>query len=406
MVTFVVKISGAIKRSGHTKEEQIMARHGENIRKRNDGRWEARYPVIDTEKGRKTYRSVYGSTYDEAKEKRTRTIQAIEKNAAYSSEYTAETENKPYSQILFSQAAEQWLEMIADTHKASTYVKYGNVYRIHLEGIIGPCPLADIPNQKLQEKIFDHLSEKGLSDSIRKSVCSVANRILEFAGQEYSLSVSLLKPTAAKQVKRPLEIFSKPEQYRLLTCIYESLDLFKIALLLCMYTGMRLGELCALKWTDVDFGDGTVTVNRTVQRIAAKGSLPKTILMETDPKSESSKRVIPLTDEIMELLKGLKGEEAYVFGGNKPLEPRTMQYRFQRTLGESEIDRRNFHILRHTFATNCVESGMDVKTLSMILGHSDVKITLNRYVHPTMESRRRQMGRLPDFYGQIRGQAG
>ena len=73
MVTFVVKISGAIKRSGHTKEEQIMARHGENIRKRNDGRWEARYPVIDTEKGRKTYRSVYGSTYDEAKEKRTRT---------------------------------------------------------------------------------------------------------------------------------------------------------------------------------------------------------------------------------------------------------------------------------------------------------------------------------------------
>lgn len=93
-----------------------------------------------------------------------------------------------------------------------------------------------------------------------------------------------------------------------------------------------------------------------------------------------------------------------MFGGNKSLEPRTMQYRFQKILNDAGIDGRNFHILRHTYATNCVESGMDVKALSAILGHSDVKITLNRYVHPTMDSKRRQMRRLPDFYGQIRGQ--
>ena len=106
----------------------------------------------------------------------------------------------------------------------------------------------------------------------------------------------------------------------------------------------------------------------------------------------------------MGLLEKLKSDNSYVFGGNKPLEPRTAQYWFQKILKEAGVDSRNFHILRHTFATNCVESGMDVKTLSVILGHSDVKITLNRYVHPTMDSKRRQMGLLSDFYGRIHGQ--
>ena len=168
---------------------------------------------------------------------------------------------------------------------------------------------------------------------------------------------------------------------------------------------MRLGELCALKWTDFDFQDMTVIINRTVQRITAKGYMTKTILMETGPKSKCSNRTIPLVDEILKLLEMIKGKQPYVFGGDRPLEPRTMQYQFKRILKEAGVDTRNFHILRHTFATNCVESGMDVKALSVILGHSDVKITLNRYVHPTMDSKRRQIGLLPDFYGQIRGQA-
>ena len=127
--------------------------------------------------------------------------------------------------------------------------------------------------------------------------------------------------------------------------------------------------------------------------------------METNPKSESSKRLIPLTDEMMRLLKQLKREGDYVFGRNKPLEPRTLQYQMRKILREADVENRNFHILRHTFATNCVESGMDIKTLSVILGHSDVKITLNRYVHPTLDSKRKQIGQLLDFYGQICGQA-
>lgn len=381
-----------------------MARHGENIRKRNDGRWEARYRIFDADKGRKTYRSVYGSTYEEAKEKRIDVIRTAEYKQNLDREETSNQSGKPCLPILFSQAADQWLQKVSGIRKYSTYVKYENVYKRHLEEALGSCPFSDMTDRELQEKISDHLSEKGLSESTRKSICCVTNQILGFAGRKYSIRVPVLKLEVEKSVKKPVDTFTRGDQSQLLACIYGGSDKFKIALLLCLYTGMRLGELCALKWTDFDFRDRTMTINRTVQRIAVKGYMTKTILMETSPKSESAKRTIPLIAEIMELLEGLKGSRPYVFGEDRPLEPRTMQYRFRRILGEAGLDIRNFHILRHTFATNCVESGMDVKTLSVILGHSDIKITLNRYIHPTMESKRRQIDKLPGFYGQIRGQ--
>lgn len=379
-----------------------MARHGENIRKRGDGRWEARYLTVDAAKGRKIYRSVYGSTYEEAKKKRA-DLQAGERTDA-ETEATAKDGGRLCAQIPFSQAAAEWLEEVADNHRHSTYIKYGNIYRTHLKESSGACLLSGTLNQELQRKISACLSAKGLSDSVRRSVCCVANQILAFAARRYSVCIPLLKLTAAKSVKKPVEVLSAAEQSRLFACAYNQTDRFKTAVLFCLYTGMRLGELCALKWTDLDLHNRTVTVNRTVQRIAAEGYRTRTILMETDPKSICSQRTVPLTAEITKLLEEIKGDLPYVFGGGRPLEPRTMQYRFKRALKEAGVGDRNFHILRHTFATNCVESGMDVKTLSVILGHSDVKITLNRYVHPTMDSRRMQINRLPDFYGQIRGQ--
>lgn len=174
--------------------------------------------------------------------------------------------------------------------------------------------------------------------------------------------------------------------------------------MLCLHTGLRLGELCALKWGDIDYNNRTLTVNRTVQRVAVEGHISKTILMEADPKSESSRRIVPLTANVLNRLWELKGDRPYVFGEEKPLDPRTMQYRFKRLLKEAGVGDRNFHILRHVFATNCIGNGMDVKALSEILGHADVKITLNRYVHPTMDTKREQLDILSDYYGQICGQ--
>ncbi len=209
-------------------------------------------------------------------------------------------------------------------------------------------------------------------------------------------------------VKRYFQDVTKTEEsfiYRHFWGFWHVLYLYKTAVLLCMYTGLRLGELCALRWTDLDEKNITISVNHTVQRIATENQRKKSALMESAPKSGTSKRTIPVSEEMMDLLRGLQNRQLYVFGGMKPLEPRTMQYRFKQILKEAGIERRNFHILRHTFATNCMENCMDIKSLSEILGHSDVKITLNCYVHPTLEAKREQIGRLPGFYGQICGRA-
>ena len=411
-----------------------MARHGENIRKRKDGRWEARYQAFDAEKSRKIYRSVYGSSYAAVKEKRATALHKSQNpdNA------------RPCTSVRFAQAAEEWLAEIADKRKYSTYVKYRNIYKNHLEAISGSCLLSDIPKCELQVKIFDHLSNRELSESIRRSICCTAKQILAFAGEKYSVCIPALKLPEIKHTPKQPQILSRDEQSRLLAVIGDS-DVFKTnacgsaantrtgdheagvdvketacgegkaadcvtsagakaAILLCLFTGMRLGELWALKGSDIDCKNRTVTVNRTVQRISATGHISKTILMETSPKSESSKRTIPLTDPVLERLRKLEGDKPYIFGEDKPLDPRTMQQRFKRLLKEAGVDDRNFHTLRHVFATNCIENGMDVKALSEILGHADVKITLNRYVHPTMDTKRQQLGILSDYYGQICGQ--
>lgn len=377
-----------------------MGRHGENIRKRKDGRWEGRYKVFDHNRGKHIYRSVYGCTYGAVKEKVSKARLG----------FTCQTENKKIQNtidnpVLFSQAAREWLEEIADKRKYSTYIKYCTVYKTHLAEIIGSYQLSSGLISQFQEKMYEYLSQQIQSESLRKSICCIVNQILNFANKRYSLCVPLLEKPSVKTTKKAVWTFSRAEQARLFKYTYNQLDKMSMAVLLCLYTGLRLGELCALQWTDFDFKNMTLTVNRTVQRVAMQGHITKTILLETDPKSESSQRTIPLTSDIAELLLQFKENSSYVFGGVKPLDPRTMQYRFKQILKAVGIGDKNFHLLRHTFATNCIENSMDVKTLSELLGHSDVKITLNRYVHPTMESKRKQLGTLPNFYGQICGHA-
>lgn len=328
-----------------------MGRHGENIRKRKDGRWEGRYRIFDENKGKGVYRSVYGHAYKEVKEKLSKAkigmLYQKDKKQAKSLADSQKSNDGTSVMILFSQAALEWLEEISDKRKYSTYMKYNTVYQLHLAGVIGSCQLSAAAGPKLQAKITAYLSENTWSESLQKSICCIANQILDFANRNYSFGISLLERPSVKSKKRAVCTFSKSEQAKLLSGIYRKPDKFKTAVLLCLYTGIRLGELCALKWKDIDLEEMTLTVDRTVQRIGVKGYQAKTILLESDPKSESSKRTIPLTAEIMELLLLLKGEQPYVFGGKKPLDPRTMQYRFRAMLKEGKIDSRNFHILRH-----------------------------------------------------------
>lgn len=374
-----------------------MARHGENIRKRKDGRWEGRYKALSKEKGRIVYRSVYGSSYGEVREKLFSMKNDIREPAGGN--------GKAQHWLLFSQVAEEWLKEISDNRKYSTYVKYETIYRLHLAETAGACVISIAGVQEMQKKLSEYLYEKELSESLLKSIYCVVGQILDFADKKYRTGVFMPGGLSVKSKSRNVKTLSGAEQARLLLNIHnDCADKCKLAVLLCLYTGLRLGELCALRWEDIDLAGMTLTVKRTVQRIAAQEHGAGSILLETAPKTESSCRTVPLAAELMEYLSCLKRTDQYVFGGEKVMEPRTMQYRFKKILKETGITDINFHALRHTFATNCVENGMDVKSLSEILGHSDVKITLNRYVHPTMDSKRRQIGELSGFYGRIRGQ--
>lgn len=383
-----------------------MARHGENIRKRSDGRWEGRYRLFDEEKGKCVYRSVYGRNYDEVKEKLCRAKLRLIRSGMGIMAEGAEggLEGEDGRAVLFSQAAGEWLEEISGSRKYSTYVKYAAIYQAHLADSIGSCRLSIEASEKLREKASGCAAEGELSESLRRSIVCVVNQILAFADMKYSYCIPPLAHPSAKAGKKMVKSFSRAEQARILECIRGQLDRPAAAVLLCLHSGLRLGELCALRWPDIDFESMTLAVNQTVQRIAVQGRMPKTILLETGSKSESSRRTIPLAPEIMEVLLRFKEDRPYVFGGKKLLDPRTMQYRFKKILKEAGVDGRNFHALRHTFATNCMENGMDAKALSELLGHSDVRLTLNRYVHPTMDAKRKQIGALLDYYSQICGQ--
>lgn len=375
-----------------------MARHGENIRKRKDGRWEGRFLVLNREKGRKTYCSVYANSYEEVKKKLCAKKEQLEKG------FPDEAENYPAAKdapITFGMAASEWMAEIRSGCKLSTYSKYKAVYCKHLAPVLDDCPVSDVSDVLLREKISDPL----LSESMQKSIYSMIGRILLFVSHKYRIPVQAVKRPAVKARRSPAGVFDRAQQRILFASLYTCMDLYKMAVALCLYTGVRIGELCALKWSDIDFENKLIYVNRTVQRLPADCGNTKTALVESEPKSVCSKREIPMSVPVLEMFMKFRNDKPYVFGGDKPLEPRKMQYHYKKIMKEAGLPYRNFHSLRHTFATNCIEGGMDVKSLSEILGHSDVKITLSRYVHPSADTKRKHMECLSRFYGQFRGQA-
>lgn len=389
-----------------------MARHGENIRKRKDGRWEGRYPVYDKEKGRKVYHSVYGRSYNEVKEKMhswERYVgKLIPKEGAGCQDHTscyAEEQPDPqrvykFEKILFTRVAEEWLMEVQKRRKPSTYIKYRFICHERLEKMFASIYLSAITDTYVKNCL-----DPSLSVSSIKSIYCVLRQILRYASQKYLFVPPTLTRPAEAVKKRPVAVFTRGEQRKLFPLLYQETTPHKMAVLLCLHTGLRLGELCALKWEDIDLDSRSLMVNHTVQRIYVEGHSTKTILLETTPKSEHAKREIPLSSELVTLLAlSRTGQGQYLFGGKKPLEPRTLQEHYKKFLQAADIPYKNFHTLRHTFATNCIEGGTDVRSLSEILGHSNVQITLDRYVHPSMDTKRRYLETLSAFYGQISGQ--
>jgi len=196
-----------------------------------------------------------------------------------------------------------------------------------------------------------------------------------------------------KTTKSEMKMFNENQQKKLCIHLKNNFSSTSTCILISLYTGLRIGEICGLKWLDIDLNKSILTVRSTVQRISTNNG---TKLHIDTPKTYSSKRSIPIPDFIAELLKTIKSApENYLLSGNTTaIEPRTLQRRFKVILKKADLPSINYHSLRHMFATNCVRLGFDVKTLSELLGHSSIETTLNLYVHSSMERKKEFMNLL------------
>lgn len=297
----------------------------------------------------------------------------------------------------FCGMVEDWLRQIAVIRKYSTYIKYEKLYNCHIKNMFYGVPIERITGHYVREM----LSLSDSSDSTKQAILVVINQTLQYAEEHYGCSVVLIKNRFTKK-KKPIAILNRTEQVRLIRFLHKNMNISKAGIVICLSTGLRLGEICALKWKDIDMEQMLIHVNRTVQRIEIKNGVTKTALLETAPKSAFSLREIPISKALVSMLAAFqkRGQE-YVLCADRPMEPRTYQNHFKAYLREIDGGNHNFHILRHTFATNCIDNGMDVKSLSEILGHSDVQITLNHYVHPTMDTKRKYINALSAIYNQF-----
>lgn len=243
-----------------------------------------------------------------------------------------------------------------------------------------------------------------LSDSTRHSMLAVIKQTLRYAEKQYGWPMPSITNNFMQNKSHTIEILNRTEQAKLMQFLHKDMDISKAGIFLCLSTGLRLGEICSLKWGDIDPECKLLHVNRTVQRIKSMEGPSKTVLLETPPKSVFSNREIPIPDTLLSLLMAFKNNgQEYILCKDKPMEPRTYQNHFKRYLGQIMVPDYNFHALRHTFATNCIDSGMDIKSLSEILGHSNVQITLDCYVHPSMDTKRKYIDALSADYGRLYG---
>ena len=300
----------------------------------------------------------------------------------------------------FADWARQWLASPETELKDSSRVRYTNILNSYLLPTFGGLPPDGLTREAVAAYRQTLLQSggkagTGLSPKTVTDVLSVLKCVLRYA-QDRGAQSPDLRGLVARQQRKPLRVFSKDEQRRLSAWLVEKPDLCRLGILLSLYTGLRIGELCALRWGDIDLEGGSLTVHATLQRLQTFDEAKKTRIIITPPKSASSLRSIPLPDFLIEAIRPYRRSEGCFFLTGTPffVEPRTMENRYKEALRACGIRDANFHACRHSFATRCVELGFDVKSLSEILGHASVSITMNRYVHPSMDFKRKNMNRL------------
>ncbi len=295
---------------------------------------------------------------------------------------------------------ENWVEQKSPMVKESTFAAYSNILVNHLLPKFGGLELSEITEERMQEYVFSLVKEGrldgkgGLNPHSAKDVLIVLKTTLRDAmrAKELPRMIYDVRVPVTRQVER-VPLLDRKEQERLIQAIYLDFSSKSAGILLCLYTGLRIGELCALQWKDIDFDNKILHVRQTVQRIYRKqlDGRGRSKVVIAAPKSRTSARDIPLAPILLPVLERLRTEdsEAYFIGGRtKCSEVRTYREFYDRFLARNNLTHIRFHALRHTFATRCIEAGGDCKTVSELLGHSTVNLTLNLYVHPQMAQKR------------------
>lgn len=366
-----------------------MARRGENIYKRKDGRWEGRYIYTYDSNGKAKYRSVYAQSYSKVKE-----LLLLYKQP--SSEFSINSSRKTlkfYSDI--------WLNSVKLKNKESTYCKYKGICENHILPVLGKYQISKISTSLVEKFLLDKLHMEQLSATTVKLYLCILKMIFSYANQDSCQTICCFSALHIHQSSKNMRILNLEEQKKLTNYLKNDMSYIKMGIYLCLCTGIRIGELCALKWKNVSFENKILHINKTMQRISSDDDTEKkTKIIVTPPKTIHSEREIPLTDSVTALLEKYHcKDETYILTGKSDtfVEPHLLQYHFKKCIKDCGIKNTNFHALRHTFATRCVEAGFEIKTLSEILGHSSVNITLNRYVHSSMEWKRSNMEKLEEF---------
>ena len=279
--------------------------------------------------------------------------------------------------------------------KESTFSQYSFICERHILPYFKNTEFSQLNNKAINNFIQEKVRNGGLLGKplSPKTINDMACLLVQIVRGHSQFEIDIEKPRYRQE---EITIFTQGEHSRLKTYLSLGTDSKKLGIIIAMLTGIRIGELCALTWKDIDLERGIIFINKTMQRIKSVGTKAKTKIIIDIPKSIASIRAIPIPEILLALLKMFKSDDSFYVLTNtkKYIEPRVYQRHFKRFLEACNIPDYKFHTLRHTFATMAISIGMDIKTLSITLGHTDVSFTMKRYVHPNIEHRRTQIEKL------------
>ncbi|MGM0220109.1 tyrosine-type recombinase/integrase [Enterococcus sp. AZ126] len=366
-----------------------MSRRGENIYKRKDNRWEGRYKKGRKSNGQLKYGYIYGKTYGEVKER----LYALKLK------YQTLIQLQGESALTYEEWGEIWLKQQQFTTKPSTYSAYLYKLTRYVFPIIGTTALNQITKQTIQT-IIDTWQEQTLQPSTIQVLYQIMKKSLKDAHeQQQILTLPCQQIRLPKKKKPTVKALSTLEQQQLEKQA-KALPLHKgLPVLLALNAGLRIGEISALRWEDIDLNNRMIYVKKTYQRLPITGSITKTQLVLDSSKTDQSIRVVPMTFSLYKYLKKWKKKAPGIFVcSNKtaPSEPRLLTYYFHRIRKMCGIPSTHFHHLRHTFATRCIEANGDIASVSKLLGHASTQTTLDVYTDSLVESRQRVIQQMEE----------